>query len=321
MTEKKPLIVFILGPTGTGKSDIAVRLAKKAGGEIISCDSMQVYKGMRIISQQPPAKLLHTVAHHLISMIDPDREWSAADFIDKARLAARRIVKRKGIPIVVGGTGLYARSLIKGLFLSPPKDDRLRRSLLRRSERFGRKKLYERLRVIDPVYAKRIHQNDLRRIVRALEVYKLTGKPISEKQRERAGIEDEYDVRIFIVNREREKLYERIDERVENMFNAGIINEVKRLRKRRISKTAKAALGYSEISDHINGKWALDETKELIKKHTRRYAKRQLTWFRREEGAGWFDLTTKKSETVLVNKLAKEIKRGERDGFPGYSKG
>jgi len=312
MPRKRPLIVFILGPTGVGKSDIAVKIAKKTSGEIISCDSMQVYRGMPVISQQPPADLQKAIPHHLIGILDPSKEWSAADFVDEAYSVASDIVRYNKVPVVVGGTGLYARAFIKGLFDSPPRDDKLRRSLYEQAEQKGGKRLYEKLRRIDPVYAGKIHQNDLRRIIRALEVYELTGKPISEKQKESRGIESEYKVLMFILERDRNELYRRIDERVEKMFEGGIIREAKRLKARNMSRTARTALGYREISDYIKGRCSLQEAKEFLKKHTRQYAKRQLTWFRREESARWLDITTKNLERESIAIIVNTIRRHRR---------
>lgn len=306
--KNKPLIVFILGPTGAGKSKFAVRLAKKIRGGIISCDSMQVYKGMAIISQQPSHKLRKVVPHHLIGILSPSEEWSAASFVEKAERIARGIIKRRRIPIVVGGTGLYARAFIKGLFPAPQKNEILRKELYEKARSEGSKKLYGRLLKIDPAYASKIHPNDLRRIVRALEVYELTGKPISEKHRESEGIKAKYNTFILVMNRDRKELYKRIDERVEQMVARGIVKEVKRLSRQKISRTAKAILGYKEISGYIKGEYSLEEAKELLKRNTRHYAKRQLTWFRKEENAVWVKVGAKKREAVLVNTIAQKIK-------------
>ena len=283
----KPKIIFLLGPTGAGKSDLAVKLAKKIKGEIISCDSMQIYKGMEILSQYPSAGLRKAVPHYLIGGLKPSKEWSAADFIEKAQEIADDIIGRGKVPIIAGGTGLYARAFIEGLFPSPPKSEKLRRKIYREAQRSGNSKIYEKLKKIDPVYAAKVHPNDIRRIVRALEVYQLTGKPLSEKQREAKGLKSKYDISVFILNRNREELYDRINKRVDDMFSRGAIKEVIKLMKLRLSKTAKAVLGYKEISAYVKGRAGLDEAKDFLKMNTRRYAKRQLTWFRREEGAAW----------------------------------
>ena len=307
-------MVFILGPTGVGKSGFAVSLAKRINGEIISCDSMQVYKGMKIISQQPKPELLKTVPHHLIAILNPLSEWSAANFIERTCKITRNIAAKKKIPIVVGGTGLYARSLIKGLFPSPPKDEKLRKALYGEAEEKNNNTLYNRLLKIDPAYATRIHPNDLRRIVRALEVYELTSKPISEQHTLSQGIEKEYNILIFVLNRNRKELYKAIDRRIEKMFTDGIVREVKKLKRQRMSKTAKAALGYKEVDGCIKGKYNLEEAKELLKKNTRRYAKRQLTWFRREKDAIWLELTGR-NKAVLINAAARKIKAAVHRGI------
>ncbi len=284
---KKPKIIFILGPTGVGKSEFAAKLAKKIKGEVISCDSMQVYKDMEILSQYPSRKLRKRIPHHLIGILSPSQEWSAADFVAKAKKIADGIIKRGKIPVITGGTGLYARAFIEGLFPSPPKSEALRKKLYREARDKGNEKLYEKLAKVDPVYASKIHPNDLRRIVRALEVYELTGRPISDHHGGTKGLKDKYAVSIFILNRNREELYTRVNERVDEMFRCGVIDEVKKLRRLKLSKTAKAVLGFREIGAYIKGNLSLEEAKELIKMNTRRYAKRQLTWFKREKGATW----------------------------------
>ena len=304
--KNKPVIILILGPTGVGKSNFAVKLAKRIGGEIISCDSMQVYKGMAIMSQQPSSELLKAISHHLIGILSPSKEWSAASFIERAKKHAKDIVQRDHIPIVAGGTGLYARALIKGLFPSPPRDEKLRKTLYNEAEKKGKNRLYRRLLKIDPGYASKIHPNDLRRIIRALEVYKLTGKKISEQHIYSNSIENEYEILIFVLNRDRTDLYKRINENIERMFAEGIVREVKRLKKRKMSQTAKAMLGYTEVSDYIKGKCTLEETKELLKKNTRHYAKRQLTWFRKEKGARWLEVGTEKKNAILLNIIVKK---------------
>lgn len=301
---KKPKIILILGPTGVGKSEFAARLAKKIKGEIISCDSMQIYKGMKILSQYPPAKLLKTVPHHLIGCLSPSEEWSAADFVKAAKKIADDIIRRGKIPIIAGGTGLYARAFTEGLFPSPPKDEKFRRKIYKEAEKSGSAKIYAKLKKIDPVYAAKIHPNDTRRIVRALEVYKLTGRPISAQHLETSGLRSEYDISVFILNRKRDALYDRINRRVDEMFDAGLVMEVKRLKRGRLSKTAKAALGYREVSDYIDGRINLSAAKDILKMNTRRYAKRQLTWFRQEKGAQWVDMDTKN------NKILKSQKSG-----------
>lgn len=301
----KPKIIFLLGPTGVGKSEFAVKLAQKISGEIISCDSMQVYKGMAILSQYPSYELRRTISHYLIGILKPSQEWNAAGFIKKAKKIADEIIRRGKVPIIAGGTGLYARAFIEGLFPSPAKDEKLRRKIYKEAERAGNEKIYDKLSGIDPVYAAKVHPNDIRRIVRALEVYKLTGRPISEQHKETIGLKSEYDISVFILNRNRDELYGRINRRVDDMFRRGAAKEVKKLKRLRLSRTAKAVLGYKEINDYINGKTGRDEAKDLIKINTRRYAKRQLTWFRREKGAVWIKLGM--HEKALIDIIRKRV--------------
>jgi len=287
--KKRPVVIFILGPTCAGKSELAVKLARRIKGEIISCDSMQIYKYMPVLSQRPSPGTRRGVRHHLIGALEPSREWNAARFVKTASAAAKDIIRRGRVPIVAGGTGLYARSLIKGLFPSPSGDRKTRRRLYAEASSGGGDRLYARLMKIDPSYASVIHPNDLRRVVRALEVYELTGIPLSAHHKRARGMQDEYDVRIFVLTRPRGELYRRIEARVDRMFKSGIVREVRRLRRGRMGRTAKAALGYKEINDYLIGRCGLREAGETLKKNTRRYAKRQLTWFRKEKGAVWLD--------------------------------
>ena len=283
-TGKRDKVVFILGPTGAGKSDFAVRLAECVDGEVISCDSMQVYKGMEVISRQPDDSLSARVPHHLVGFLNPGREWNAALFVRRAGGKIRDIIKKRRVPLVVGGTGMYARSFIKGLSPSPPRDERYRGYLRASARRRGTSRLYERLERIDPSYAAKIHPNDLKRIIRALEVYKISGSTLSSQHALTKGLESGYIIESFIIIRSREELYERINRRVEDIFSEGAIEEVKRLRKRLLSSTARSVLGYKEIGSYLDGEISAKEAMELLARNTRRYAKRQMTWFRKEEG-------------------------------------
>ena len=306
----KKRVVFILGPTGAGKSDFAVRLAKSVNGEIISCDSMQVYKGMSIISQQPPDKLLKSVSHHLIGTLSPSREWSAAHFVEKAGSITGRIISKDKTAIIAGGTGLYARSFINGLFPAPEKDEKYRGYLKKVAERKGRRYLYDMLRKIDPAYAAKIHENDLQRIIRVLEIYKLTGKRISQEHAKTVGIRNKYNTLVVILTRSRGELYKIIDERVEKMFRGGVVNEVRALRRRKLSKTAEAVLGYREICNYLDGNTGLSETKEVLKRKTRQYAKRQLTWFRKDSDAIWLNMGHKTRHDILIRRIKGLLLKG-----------
>ena len=280
---KKP-IIFLVGPTAAGKTEVAVTLAKKINAEIISCDSMQVYKGMDIGTQKPSAEVRKQVRHHMIDILTPDKEFSAALFRKRALRIIRQVHGRNKIPLFVGGTGLYMKALVDGLFSSPPKDERLRKKLYRQ------KNLYDTLKKVDPQTAKVIHPNDTKKIVRALEVYYTAKKPISKLKARTRPLADKFDVKIFGLTMPREELYKRIDARVDRMFEEGFLDEAKRLSKKRLSLTAAQAIGYKEIFDYLKGKLTLDNAKELIKKNTRHYAKRQLTWFRADKRIGWVEV-------------------------------
>lgn len=287
-------VIFITGPTGAGKTGISVKLAKKINGEIICCDSMQIYKGMDILTAQPSKKETAAIKHHLFSIKKPTENFSVAQYRKLALKKITEIHNRGKTPVFVGGTGLYAQALIDGLFHSPKEDVKLRKKLYAYTEKYGSNKLYAKLKKIDPVTAEKIHPNDIRRIVRALEIYKSTGKRMSVlKKTTRGGIWGLYDVKIFcFYYKDRSVLYGRINKRVDVMFNSGLINEVKRLIRMRLSKTAMQALGIKQLQGYLNGEYDLESAKDLLKKETRRYAKRQISWFRRDKRVKWAALDT-----------------------------
>ncbi|RKY42876.1 MAG: tRNA (adenosine(37)-N6)-dimethylallyltransferase MiaA [Candidatus Makaraimicrobium thalassicum] len=289
MRDEGRRVLFIVGPTSSGKSAVAVFVAERLNGEILSCDSMQVYKDMDVITHAPGSGLLRRAVHHLIGIVPPEEEFNAARFVEEAGRGIDSIISRGRLPIVAGGTGLYMKALIDGIFPSPPKDESLRRELRRAASEKGRTYLYRQLGEIDPETAARLHPNDLRRIIRALEVYRLTGRTIHEKKTESEGISRKYDCRIFVLNIPRKLLYARVDAAVDEMFEKGVVEEVKRLQKRRLSLTAGKALGVGEITAFLRGETSLEKAKEELKKNTRKYAKRQLTWFRADRRVEWID--------------------------------
>ena len=286
----KHKLIFIVGPTATGKSEIAFRLAKKLKTEIVSCDSMQVYRYMDTLNQSPPERWQKSIPHHLIGVLNPSREYSVARFRKDALKYIKQITRKKKIPVIAGGSGLYMKALIDGLFPSPKKDIKLRERLKKESEKKGPNHLYSKLKEIDPQTASTIHPNDLRRIIRALEVYYLTGQALSMHKKKTKGITADFDIYIFGLNMARDSLYEKINQRADHMFRGDLINEVKKLLKKKLSMTTRASLGYKEIQGYLNGQYDLGEAKELLKKNTRRFAKRQLTWFRAEKRIKWIDL-------------------------------
>jgi len=304
---QSPQIIFLVGPTAVGKSEIAVYLAKKLGAEIISCDSMQIYKGMDIISSQASLSLRRRVPHHLISTVSPVKEYNVSQFRKEALKKIKSIINKGKIPLFVGGTGLYMTILIDGIFELETKGKGLRERLYKQAEKLGSDYLYERLQKIDPEAAQKIHPNDTKRIVRALEVFESTGKPISILQKQRRGLVHEYDVLFFGLNMERKKLYKRIDARVEKMFRAGLLAEVKRLLKLRLSRTATYAIGIRELKGYFDGLYDLDEAQQLMKRNTRAYAKRQLTWFRKDKRIKWISVQDKEKPASIANRIWKKL--------------
>ena len=290
----KPRIVFLLGPTAVGKTELALKLAKKINAEIISCDSMQIYKGMNIISSQPSLSARRSIPHHLIGIISPKKEYNASLYRRNALKAIRAIIKKKKTPLFVGGTGFYAAAVLDGIFKGPGEDKKIRQELHQQAEKKGTKYLYQRLAKVDDQAAQRIHPHDLKRIIRALEVWIKTNKPISQWQKGRQGITQDYSTQIYCLHRPREELYARINQRVEQMFRKGLVNQVARLLKKGLSRTASGAIGITEISGYLEGRYNLGQAKDLIKKHTRQYAKRQLTWFRRDRRINWIRLINNK---------------------------
>ncbi len=278
-------IVVVCGPTASGKTSLACSLAEKIDLEIVSADSRQVYRRMDIGTAKPSAGELALARHHLIDIVDPDEEFSVADFVTRARAAIADIVGRGKLPLVVGGTGLYIRALTDGLAEVPSADEELRGELRRIERREGEGALHRRLQSIDPVQAEKIHPNNLVRIIRSLEVYHQTGVAMSEFQQRHQFDEEPYRVLKLYRQWPREELYRRIDARVGLMVEHGLIDEVKHLLEQGFSADLKSmkAIGYREIISHLAGETSSEEAIELIKRETRRYAKRQETWFKKEK--------------------------------------
>lgn len=287
---KSNQIIFIVGPTAVGKSDIAFYLAKRINGEIISCDSMQVYKDIAIASNKPAPEMLKKIPHHLIGIIDVKARFDVAAFNDLANQAVEKIFAKKKTPIVVGGSGLYMEILLDGIFDQGKTDRGLRKQIEQEIEDKGIEAAYEELKLKDPDAAKKIHLNDRRRIVRALEIIRSTGKSASEIGKNRQGWWGQYDVRIFGLNTERKKLYERIEARADQMFNAGLVDEIKALRSKNLSLTVQGLIGIKEVLGYLNGEYDLERAKYLLKLNTRHLAKKQLTWFRAEKRIQWLDI-------------------------------
>ena len=283
-------VLIILGPTGVGKTQISLELADILDGEIVSLDSRQVYKYMDIGTAKPTKMEMKKIAHHLINIIYPDEKFTAADYGRKAREAIGEIIRRKKQPIVVGGSGLYLEALIKGFFKGPKGDEKLREGLRKEESKLGPYYLFDKLKEVDPKAAQRIHPNDSVRIIRALEVYELTGKSITSLQEKGDYEPFEMDFIKVGLSLDRKLLYERIDRRVDKMISVGFLDEVKGLKKRGYSSELKAfkTVGYQELFSYLEGNIDFPSAVDRIKLNTRHYAKRQLTWFRKDKEIKWF---------------------------------
>lgn len=288
---KKPLVV-LTGPTAVGKTKLSIDLAKALGGEIISADSMQVYKHMDIGSAKITEKEMDGVPHHLIDVLSPFEEFHIVRFQELAKKAVEDIYSRGRIPVFVGGTGFYIQAVTKEIdFTEGEEDKEYREELSRLAAEKGNEFLHEMLRNIDPKSAEEIHANNVKRVIRALEFYKENGFPISQHNEEQKQNETPYNLAYFVLNAPRELLYERIDRRVDEMMENGLMEEVQKLKDMgcRRDMTSMQGLGYKEILSFLEGEVPLEEAVRILKRDTRHFAKRQLTWFRRESDVIWVD--------------------------------
>ncbi len=297
---------IILGPTAVGKSALALELAERCGGEIISLDSMQIYIGMDIGTAKPSPEELKICPHHLIDTQQLDKSSDVATFLNAVKKAEQKILNKNSLPILVGGTAMYIKNLVDGLFEGPGASEEIRSELLNLAEEKGSQHLHEEiLKSIDSIAAEKIHPNDLRRIIRAIEVFKITGKPISASQTQWPEKSEDINYNLIGLTLPRGKLYQKINERVDLMIEAGLENEVRMLKENGIekNKTASQAIGYKELLAYLNGEYNFERAVELIKRNTRRFAKHQLTWFRKDERIKWFDV----ENYVTVKELADEV--------------
>ena len=298
-------ILYVLsGPTGIGKSRLAIKLANKYDGEIISADSRQIYKYMDIGTAKPSLEERKEAPHHLIDLFSPEEIINAGKYAELADKAMKDIWKRGKNAFLVGGSGLYIRASLKGIFEGPGRDEAVREKLEQEAEEFGFQRLYERLKKIDVKCAEKIHPNDKRRIIRGLEVYTVTGKKISEWQKETSACDF---IKVCVcLYQNMDDLYQRIEKRCEEMIAKGLIEEVKGLIEKGLggSPILKDTIGYKEILEYINGKMSLDESIEFFKKNSRRLAKGQMTWFRSEKGLKWIEVRKGESEEEMLDKLA-----------------
>ena len=307
----RPLIV-IVGPTAVGKTGLSIELALELNGEIVSADSMQVYKYMDIGTAKPTLEERKGVEHYLIDEVAPDEEFNVAKYKEKADYYIEKIYRKNKIPIMVGGTGLYINSVIDNIQFSETICDwEYRNELSELAKRKGNEYVHDMLRCVDPVTAQKLHTNDIRRIIRALEVYKYTGIPISKHQEESRKQPSPYRILLIGLTMERERLYNRINQRVDIMLEQGLVEEVCSLLDMAYDKslTSMQGLGYKEIISYLEGFYSYDEAVEVLKRDTRRYAKRQLTWFRRDQRIHWIDINEKDSQKDVLEKCINYVEK------------
>lgn len=287
------IVVALVGPTAIGKSRIAMEIAPRYGGEIVSIDSMQVYRGMDIGTAKPSPEEMRRVPHHLIDLVEPGQQFSVAEFQSEARWAIDGILERGGMPLLVGGSGLYLRAALYDLEIPPPpKSMELRDKYVSRGDEEARRELFARLETVDPLSAASIGPNNLRRLIRALEVFESTGMAFSSFQRDYNDVPLRYPSLIVGLTTDRARLKTLIDKRVEEMMESGLVEEVERLAQGPgFSDTSRQALGYREVLDFLDNRASFEETIEKIKINTRRFAKRQMTWFRKDERVHWIELS------------------------------
>ncbi len=297
--DKRYFLPVILGPTASGKTELSLKIAEKFNAEIISADSMQIYKDMNIGTAKVSTEIQNNIPHHMLDIVTPDREFSVADYQKKVDKLIPDIYRRKKIPLMVGGTGLYIKAVTEG-FLLPEMDsnEKLKRKLRKLAKEKGNKFVHNKLAKIDPRLAEKLHPNDLRRVIRGIEIFVQTGKTktfYTNKQKS-----PRYRILKIGLYREREELYRRINRRVDKMIEKGLIEEVKYLcNNYNLSKTARQALGYKEIISYLEGEIDPGEAVRIIKRDTRHYAKKQFTWFKRDKSINWFNLS--QMEVVEVN--------------------
>lgn len=296
----KQKLIVIAGPTASGKTACAVELAKLIGGEVVSADSMQIYRGMDVLSAKPTAAEMDGVPHHMIGFADPSEKFSAAKYRDMAKTVISDIASRDRMPILCGGTGLYINAVTRPMDFSEKCDEALRKALMAEAEMpGGREKLYAELREIDPETANKLHPNDVRRVTRAIEVYRLTGQTRTEQAKLDAQREGDYDEIFFALRWPREILYRRIDQRVERMLAYGLADEVRMLmRDEQAHPTALQAIGYKEIAAWLNGGMSYEDAVNLVKQLSRNYAKKQMTWFSRNPRVRWIDAEDKTAAAI-----------------------
>ena len=297
-------IIVLAGPTAVGKTALSLQLAKELNGEIVSTDSMQIYRGMDIGSAKISKEEMDGVIHHMLDVVNPDEAYSAAEFKSQAKDVVDDILRRNKVPILTGGTGLYINALTCNMsFTDANKDEAYREYLDKLGDEKGNVYVHEMLKDIDPISYKEIHANNRKRVIRALEVYKTTGKPFSSFNAGDSFYESEYNVYYYVLNMDREKLYSRINKRVDIMMEKGLVNECIKLKENgyNLSMQSMQGIGYKEILYYLESKLSLDIAIDMIKQGSRNYAKRQLTWFKKDPRAKFIDKDIYSEEEILKN--------------------
>lgn len=310
MEASKISLLAIIGPTAAGKTKVAIEVAKKLKGEIISADSVQVYKYLDIGTAKPTLQERQGIKHYMIDIIDPDKDFTVAHFQKLALHYVKKITDKGKLPIITGGTGLYVKSVIDCYEFTPQgKNIKIREILINQAQCLGTQSLYKQLLKIDPQAAQKIHPNDLRRIVRALEVYYGTGKPISWQVEQTAKKSSPFKLLICGLHMRRDKLYARINKRVDEMINKGLLEEVKSILEQGYNPNLKSlqSLGYRHMISYITGKMEWEEAVETLKRDTRRFAKRQLTWFRKDNRIKWFEIISEEDYNLVVNQICQLV--------------
>lgn len=308
--KEKAKIVAIVGPTAIGKTSISIELAKILNGEIVSADSMQVYRYMDIGTAKPTLEERQGIPHHLIDIVDPDQDFNVAIYQQIAKNAIDNIHEKEKLPILVGGSGLYVNSIVYPLDFTDAKEDhKLRKKLYEVADKKGNIYLHQKLMEIDPVTGKKVHPNDVKRMVRAMEIYHLTGKPMSEYRQNFENSKIPYEIAMIGLTMDRKKLYERINQRVDDMIYKGLVSEVQELLDMGYGKEliSMQGLGYKEIIKYLEGIYTLDEAIDIIKRDTRRFAKRQLTWFRKDKRIYWVDIEKFDNKEAITDHLVRHI--------------
>jgi tRNA dimethylallyltransferase len=303
--------LFILGgPTAVGKTEISIKLAQRLNGEIISADSMQIYKSMDVGSAKITKEEMRGIPHHLVDIIEPSEAFSVAEFKEKAESAIEEITNKNKLPMIVGGTGFYINSLIYNYsFADTNKDEEYREYLTKLAEAQGNEYVHSLLKDIDEESYNKLYPNDLKRVIRALEVYKVSGKPMSEFTAEQNILDIPYNVYYFVLNMDRQKLYSRINSRVDIMMENNLIDEVIKLKEMGYNADMQSmkGIGYKEILYHLNDEISLNEAVEMIKQGSRNYAKRQLTWFRKDPRVNWISKDDFNSDDEIVEYIISQI--------------